>query len=138
MKNLCKKFNGKYPFELYDEKGNKVYVEQDQHFWYIQEFNKRGKVIYYEDSAGERISYGYDKDGNLESTKHEFEPIILKKGDEIWQEMFEGEVDEYPLLDEEYDNEPIELDLNSILDKISEKGMDSLTGEEKEFLKQQK
>ena len=52
--------------------------------------------------------------------------------------MFEGEVDEDYIPDEECDDEPIELDLNSILDKISEKGMDSLTGEEKEFLKQQK
>ena len=42
-----------FPFEIWDSRGNKIYVEFVNKFWVKREFNSRGRVTYYEDSKGE-------------------------------------------------------------------------------------
>lgn len=39
-------------FEVYNERGNPIYLEDSSGFWSKKEHDERGNQIYYEDSSG--------------------------------------------------------------------------------------
>ncbi len=39
-------------FEIYNERGNPIYLEDSSGFWSKKEHDERGNQIYYEDSSG--------------------------------------------------------------------------------------
>jgi len=41
-----------FPFEIKDEKGNRLYFEDVTNFWVIREFDEKGNIMYYENSNG--------------------------------------------------------------------------------------
>jgi len=45
------KFSDAY-FEVYDNKGNRIYYEDSDGYWTKNEYDERDNLIYYEDSAG--------------------------------------------------------------------------------------
>lgn len=45
----------KYPFEIKDNKGNKIYYEYSNIDWGKWEYDDKGKVIYFEDNTGRII-----------------------------------------------------------------------------------
>jgi len=53
-----------FPFEIWDSRGNKIYVEFVNKFWVKREFNSRGSVTYYEDSKGYWLKREYDSNNN--------------------------------------------------------------------------
>ena len=40
-------------FEVYDDKGNRIYYENSDGKWFKKEYDEKGDEIYYEDSDGE-------------------------------------------------------------------------------------
>ena len=44
-----------FPFKIKDGKGNTIYYEKSNGFWYKKEYDSNGKEIYYEDSGGHII-----------------------------------------------------------------------------------
>ena len=42
----------RFPFRLYNEKGQVVYSEYSKGYWWKKEYDERGNEIYYEDSDG--------------------------------------------------------------------------------------
>jgi len=42
----------KFPFEIKDEKGNRVYFEDSTGYWVKRHFDEKGNRIYYETSNG--------------------------------------------------------------------------------------
>jgi hypothetical protein len=74
MKTIAQQLNVKeFPFEIKDSRGNQIYFEYLNGYWYKREFDSQGNVIYYEDSTG----YWY---------KNEFD----SQGKEIYSENSEG------------------------------------------------
>ena len=52
-------------FEVYNEKGNEIYLEDDSDgYWYKWEYDKKGNMIYLEDSKGYWAKREYDEKGN--------------------------------------------------------------------------
>ena len=51
-------------FEVYDNKDDKVYYEDNDGFWSKREYDNQGNEIYYENSRGYWSKSEYDKDGN--------------------------------------------------------------------------
>ena len=50
-KTIAQQLNIKtFPFEIKDEKGNVIYCEDQNQFWYKQEFDPNGNLIYFENS----------------------------------------------------------------------------------------
>jgi hypothetical protein len=74
MKNLFKgreNLEGEYTLEIYsnyliieDPKGNLVYYENSNGFWWKREFDEQGNEIYYESSYGNWSKSEYDDRGN--------------------------------------------------------------------------
>lgn len=54
----------KFPFRLYDSKGNEIYLENSNGYWRKSEYDANGKVIYLENSNGFWEKYEYDANGN--------------------------------------------------------------------------
>ena len=54
----------KYPIELFDSNGNKIYWENSTYDWFKREFDSNGNKIYYEGSSGYWAKREYDADGN--------------------------------------------------------------------------
>ena len=50
---------------VYDDKGNKIYIEFSDGGWKKSEFNEKGKEIYYETDGGYWIEKEYDDKGNI-------------------------------------------------------------------------
>lgn len=68
VKNLFRKVS--YPIELFDSKGNKIYIEDSTGFWIKSEYDSAGNRIYYEDSTGFWKMKEYDSNGNLVYVKN--------------------------------------------------------------------
>ena len=67
-----------FPFKMYDEKGNEIYWETSNGFWYKYKrtYNEKGNSIYLENSDGNWIKYKYDEKGN---------EIYYENSDGYWQ-----------------------------------------------------
>ena len=50
---------------VFDEKGNKIYIEFSSGGWKKSEFNEKGKEIYYETDKGYWIEFEYDDRGDV-------------------------------------------------------------------------
>ena len=48
----------------YDSNGNEIYYENSNGFWYKREYDSNGNRIYYESSNGYWSKYEYDANGN--------------------------------------------------------------------------
>ena len=57
------KFSDAY-FEVYDNKGNRIYYEDSDGKWSKREYDERNNQTYYEDSDGKWSKIKYDKNGN--------------------------------------------------------------------------
>ena len=65
MKTIAQQLNiKKFPFEIKDVNGNKVYWETSYGFWFKREYNTNSKEVYYEDSTGYWEKREYDTNGN--------------------------------------------------------------------------
>ncbi len=69
MKTLAKvykkQFGGvKFPFEIYDAKGNKTYYENSNGYWRRYEYDAKGNTTYRENSNGDWARSEYDGEGN--------------------------------------------------------------------------
>ena len=53
-----------FPFKMYDKKGNLIYHEDSNGFWIKREYNEKGNIIYWEDSHGNWLKRKYDDNGN--------------------------------------------------------------------------
>ena len=64
-KTIAQQLNVKtFPFEIKDDKGNKIYYETSDGFWIKSKYDDKGKTIYYEYSDGFWRKYEYDDKGN--------------------------------------------------------------------------
>lgn len=52
-------------FVVFDEKGNKIYIEFSSGDWKKSKFNEKGKEIYYETDKGYCIEFEYDDKGDV-------------------------------------------------------------------------
>ena len=52
-------------FEVYNEKGNQIYYEDSNGFWFKKEYDEKGNLIYYENSNGYWSKSEYDERDNL-------------------------------------------------------------------------
>jgi hypothetical protein len=136
MKNLAKILKKRYPFNLYDKKGNKVYTELTEDYWMIRKFNSINQMMSSIDSEGETIEYYYNSSGVLESTKvivvEEDEYVMDKEMNELWG------LDEEDTPDFIKNCEEVILNVDYLLEKITDYGMESLSEEELKFLGKQK
>ena len=136
MKNLAKILKKRYPFNLYDKKGNKVYTELTEDYWMIRKFNSINQMMSSIDSEGETIEYYYNSSGVLESTKvivvEEDEYVMDKEMNELWG-LDEEDIPAHIQKDEE-----VILNVDYLLEKITDYGMESLSEEELKFLGKQK
>lgn len=53
-----------FPFEIKDSKGNIIYHENSDGYWYKYEYDSKGNQTYYEDSKGYWSKREYDSKGN--------------------------------------------------------------------------
>ncbi|MCK9320354.1 hypothetical protein [Methanoculleus sp.] len=95
-----------YPtcFEIYDEKGNPIYYEENKGrwakwerdekgyviyyensdgYWERSKYDEKGNEIYYEDSRGFWAKWEYDKEGNRSYYKNNRGTIIDKRVKEL-------------------------------------------------------
>ena len=54
----------KFPFNIKDEKGNRIYYETSEGFWIKRQYDEKGNRVYYEDSTGYWSKRQYDDKGN--------------------------------------------------------------------------
>ena len=65
MKTIAQQLNIKdFPFQIYDKRGNMIYLETHDGFWAKREYDSNGKPTYYENSCGFWEKREYDSDGN--------------------------------------------------------------------------
>lgn len=65
MKTIAQQLNvKKFPFEIKDEKGNRIYHELSTGFWYKLEYDSEGNQIYSENSLGYWSKREFDSEGN--------------------------------------------------------------------------
>ena len=50
-------------FEVYDEKGNRIYSEDSNGYWFKRDYDEKGNPIYYEDSNGYWDKSEYNEKG---------------------------------------------------------------------------
>ena len=53
-----------FPFEIKDEKGNRVYYEDSNGYWAKRHFDEKGNRIYFENSNGYWRKIQFDEKGN--------------------------------------------------------------------------
>jgi len=58
-----------FPFEIWDSRGNKIYVEDSDGYWYKQEFDSNGNHTYFESSN--KYWYKQEFDSNDNETYYE-------------------------------------------------------------------
>ena len=56
--------DGKWSKREYDERDNQTYYEDNYGYWYESEYDKIGNQIYFEDSGGVWVRSEYDERGN--------------------------------------------------------------------------
>ena len=76
-------------FEVYDEKGNEIYYEENSGFWIKREYDENDNVIYYEDSNGYWIKRKYNEKGNEIYRENSKGEIIDKRVKELTIEEIE-------------------------------------------------
>jgi hypothetical protein len=54
-----------FPFTINDDKGNQIYHENSDGYWYKREYDDKGNEIYFEDSDGYWCKREYDDEGNV-------------------------------------------------------------------------
>jgi len=54
----------KFPFNIKDEKGNKIYLEYSNGYWIKRQYDEKGNEIYFKDSNGLWAKYQFDEKGN--------------------------------------------------------------------------
>ena len=54
-----------FPFFINDDKGNEIYREYSNGFWYKKEYDDKRNVIYFEDSKGYWSKQEYDDKRNI-------------------------------------------------------------------------
>jgi len=59
-----KKLDIKYPITLKDSKGNEVYYEDSDGYWYKREYDSNGNEVYYENSYNDWHKKEYDFNSN--------------------------------------------------------------------------
>lgn len=65
MKTIAQQLNvKKFPFEIKDEKGNRIYHELSTGFWHKLEYDSEGNKIYSESSLGYWSKREFDSEGN--------------------------------------------------------------------------
>ena len=65
MKTIAQHLNVlKFPFYMYDEFENLVYIEREDGIWFSYEFDERRNLLYSEDSTRFFIKYEYDQHNN--------------------------------------------------------------------------
>lgn len=83
-------------FEVYDEKGNVIYHENDNGYWYKREYNEKGNEIYLENSNGYWEKGGYNEQGKViyyESSNGYWEKKEYdRRGNEIYFVNSNGEI----------------------------------------------
>ena len=101
-----------FPFTINDEKGNQIYFENSDGFWYKREYDDQGNVIFYENSNGFWYKYKYDEKSNViyleDSNGFWYKREYDDQGNEIYYETSNGAI---------IDNRPkpmIELTLEDI------------------------
>ena len=65
MKTIAQQLNIiNFPFDIKDEKGNRVYFEYSTGFWGKYQYDEKGNEVYFENSNGYWRKYQYDEKGN--------------------------------------------------------------------------
>jgi signal peptidase I len=54
-----------FPFEIKDKKGMVIYHEESNGWWVKREYDQDGNEIYYENSSGHWCKREFDQDGNV-------------------------------------------------------------------------
>ena len=64
-KTIAQQLNIKsFPLNIYDDKGNKIYLEYSNGYWQKRQYNDKENVVYYEDSTGYWEKRQYDEKDN--------------------------------------------------------------------------
>lgn len=115
MKTIAEQLNVKeFPFTIRDSRGNAIYYENSNGYWYKREYDSKGNRIYFEDSIGFWEKTEYDSKGNqiyVRSSggfwcKKEYD----SKGNEVYYEDSRGAI---------IDNRNIpEYTMEELVDKI--------------------
>jgi len=65
MKTIAQELNiTEFPFQIEDSKGNLIYLECEDGFWYKCSRDLKGRVLYYEASNNYWSKFQYDEEGN--------------------------------------------------------------------------
>lgn len=65
MKTIAQQLSiKKFPFKIKDERGNKIYDETSDGFWYKKEYDERGNITYFKNSDGFWYKKEYNERGN--------------------------------------------------------------------------
>jgi len=81
--------NGSWGKWEYDEKDNEIYYEGSNGYWIRWECNEKGNVIYCEDSKGYWEKSEYDKEGNRSYFEDSYGKIIDERVKELTIEEIE-------------------------------------------------
>ena len=72
MERLSEQLNGfRFPIEVRDGRGNRVYYERLDGYWYKRECDSQGNEIYYENSKGNWYKNEWRYRHDLSSAPHE-------------------------------------------------------------------
>ena len=77
-------------FEVYDEKGNRIYFEDSNGYWSKREYDEKGNMIYREDSNDYWAKWEYDEKGNEIYFENSNGKIIDKRVKELTIEQIEN------------------------------------------------
>jgi hypothetical protein len=84
MKTIAQRLNvKKFPFEIKDDKGNIIYFENSDGYWYISQYNSTRNQTYSEDSDGIWWKAEYDSNGNEIYFENSCGTIIDNKQKEV-------------------------------------------------------
>ena len=118
QKTIAQQLNIKtFPFEIKDDKGNKIYYEYSDGYWYKWEYDDKGNPIYFESSNGYWCKKEYD--ANRKIIYYEYSDGYWSKseydtkGNEIYYENSNGTI---------RDNRPkpsVELTMGEIASKFN-------------------
>ena len=75
--------------EVYDEKGNEIYVEDSNDYWVKRKYNEKGEQIYIENSNGYWSKSEYDEKGDEIYFESSNSKIVGKRVKELTIEEIE-------------------------------------------------
>ena len=85
-------------FFVYDSKGNLIYYEDNDDYWFKREFDNKGNKIYYENSESYWNKSEYDSNNNLiyyeSSNDFWFKREFDSNDNEIYYENSEGTIED--------------------------------------------